>query len=337
MAREQRSPEEIVAKLRQVEALRLGGKTCAEAVRSIGVSEVTYRRWRGEFGGLMRTLRPAERFEGTVQAARKSLLFGLCILAVTVSAFAFDVRAQAQERTCKYVSQLPDDCAGAQLQKLDHLRSQRYREINLFAKDVIKKILYVSSYDTTGLNGGDDSGDSAPDSLARNIDTKATAKQYQALLVQVSPPRCWTIDWLADRVGKVRTFSGLNAAWMGNRAVSAAALLNKPTDQAYRISTVAQTAAEGFKKGSKVYLLDDPKGRTWVMASYTDNVAPESTIDKLETLGGTLAMPPGWKYRVAVLAKELVLLGKSGTSAYTQDDKGNVYALTGPDRSNFSP
>ena len=50
-ARKRRSPEEIVTKLRQVEALRLRGKTCAEAVRSIGVSEVTYRRWRAELAG----------------------------------------------------------------------------------------------------------------------------------------------------------------------------------------------------------------------------------------------------------------------------------------------
>ena len=58
MVRKKRSPEEIVAKLREVETLRLRGKTCAEAVRSIGVSEVTYRRWRAEFGGLIRTLGP---------------------------------------------------------------------------------------------------------------------------------------------------------------------------------------------------------------------------------------------------------------------------------------
>ena len=57
MAREKPSLQEIVAKLRQVEALRSKGQTCAEAVRSIGVSEVTYRRWRAEFGGLIRTLR----------------------------------------------------------------------------------------------------------------------------------------------------------------------------------------------------------------------------------------------------------------------------------------
>lgn len=58
MERKRHSPEEIVAKLRQVEALRSRGQTCTEAVRSIGVSDVTYRRWRAEFGGLIRTLGP---------------------------------------------------------------------------------------------------------------------------------------------------------------------------------------------------------------------------------------------------------------------------------------
>jgi hypothetical protein len=36
--------EDIVAKLRQVDARRSKRQSCAEAVRSIGVSEVTYRR-----------------------------------------------------------------------------------------------------------------------------------------------------------------------------------------------------------------------------------------------------------------------------------------------------
>ena len=45
-------PEEIVSKLRQVEVLQSQGKTVAEAIRSIGVTEVTYYRWRKEFGGL---------------------------------------------------------------------------------------------------------------------------------------------------------------------------------------------------------------------------------------------------------------------------------------------
>jgi len=46
------TPEEIVARLRQVEVLSGQGKSVAEAVRAIGVGEPTYYRWRGEFGGL---------------------------------------------------------------------------------------------------------------------------------------------------------------------------------------------------------------------------------------------------------------------------------------------
>ena len=43
---------EIVAKLRQVDVLVSQGRTVADAVRSIGVTEVTYYLWRKEFGGL---------------------------------------------------------------------------------------------------------------------------------------------------------------------------------------------------------------------------------------------------------------------------------------------
>jgi putative transposase len=45
-------PEEIVAKLRQVDVLVSQGQSMADAIRQIGVSEVTFYRWRQEFGGL---------------------------------------------------------------------------------------------------------------------------------------------------------------------------------------------------------------------------------------------------------------------------------------------
>ncbi|GLS19201.1 hypothetical protein GCM10007874_22180 [Labrys miyagiensis] len=50
--RKRHKAEEIVAKLRQVEVLTAQGKSAAEAIRSIGVTEVTYYRWRRECGGL---------------------------------------------------------------------------------------------------------------------------------------------------------------------------------------------------------------------------------------------------------------------------------------------
>ena len=52
MARKRYKPEEIVAKLRQVDVLVSQGRAVAEAVRSIGVTQFTYYRWRREYGGL---------------------------------------------------------------------------------------------------------------------------------------------------------------------------------------------------------------------------------------------------------------------------------------------
>ena len=52
MARKRHTAEEIVAKLRQVDVLIAQSRPVAEAVRAIGVTEVTYYRWRSEYGGL---------------------------------------------------------------------------------------------------------------------------------------------------------------------------------------------------------------------------------------------------------------------------------------------
>jgi putative transposase len=52
MARKRHKPEEIVAKLRQVDVLTAQGKSIAEAVKTIAVTETTYFRWRAEYGGM---------------------------------------------------------------------------------------------------------------------------------------------------------------------------------------------------------------------------------------------------------------------------------------------
>ena len=45
-------PEEIITKLRQVDVLVPQGSSVADAIRSIGVTEVTDYRWRQEYSGL---------------------------------------------------------------------------------------------------------------------------------------------------------------------------------------------------------------------------------------------------------------------------------------------
>jgi putative transposase len=52
MARKRHKPEEIVAKLRQVDVLTAQGQSIAEAAKTIAVRETTYFRWRAEYGGM---------------------------------------------------------------------------------------------------------------------------------------------------------------------------------------------------------------------------------------------------------------------------------------------
>lgn len=51
MARKRYKAEEIVSLLRHAEVLHGQGMTMADAIRQLGVSEVTYYRWRKEYGG----------------------------------------------------------------------------------------------------------------------------------------------------------------------------------------------------------------------------------------------------------------------------------------------
>ncbi len=52
MPQRKHKPEEIVAKLRQVDVLLSQGRPVADAIRAISVTPFTCYRWRKEFGGL---------------------------------------------------------------------------------------------------------------------------------------------------------------------------------------------------------------------------------------------------------------------------------------------
>ena len=45
-------PEEVIAKLREIEIRLARGETAASAARAVGVTEQSYYRWRKEDGGL---------------------------------------------------------------------------------------------------------------------------------------------------------------------------------------------------------------------------------------------------------------------------------------------
>ncbi len=52
MGRQRFTPEQIIARLREVDVLVGRGSTAVEACRQVGISEQTLYRWRKEYGGL---------------------------------------------------------------------------------------------------------------------------------------------------------------------------------------------------------------------------------------------------------------------------------------------
>ena len=85
MPKKHHKPEEIVSKLRQVDVLHSQGSTVADAIRQIGVTEITYYRWRKEYGGLktgqVRRMKELEKENLRLRKAVSDLTLDKLILA----------------------------------------------------------------------------------------------------------------------------------------------------------------------------------------------------------------------------------------------------------------
>ena len=84
MARRHYRPEEIMTKLREAEVLLGQGKKVAEVVKELGIHEVTYYRWRKEYGGMrvnqMKRLKELETENSRLRKAVSDLTLDKMIL-----------------------------------------------------------------------------------------------------------------------------------------------------------------------------------------------------------------------------------------------------------------
>ncbi len=84
MPRKTYRPEEIIAKLRQADVLLGEGKKVPEVVKALAIHEVTYYRWRKEYGGLQvsqaKRLKDLERENARLRRAVSDLTLDKLIL-----------------------------------------------------------------------------------------------------------------------------------------------------------------------------------------------------------------------------------------------------------------
>lgn len=254
---------------------------------------------------------------------KKSAIAALCLAGVL---------AVAQET--KYTQQqVPNsqDGVGATLQTLTELRGVRYMEFFLIGSEPVDGNIKGTCYNTTPYNRAGGSTDSAPQPIVDKLNPADLAKQYGVAKVYLNPPRQWLLDNIDIEAGKVREFGGLKAAWV--------AVMNMPKGEwaPYTTATIARKSKFSFNKGTTVYLVDDPNGTTYIMKSVSPSVDKSNTYENISAIASRLKLPDGWKYRTAVLDKQLVLIPTSGVATILKDNIDDVYDITGPGYSNYKP
>jgi hypothetical protein len=218
----------------------------------------------------------------------------------------------------------------------DGLRAVIYCEVWLFRHTADGQIAGVY-YNTSALNDAADRMNTCPASLWEKVTVPSLEANYDVLAAYRNGPRGWTMDTIRLPVGPVVDFDGLQARWMGQgllpRGVSLANAHMAPYSplQSHRKSSMT------FQKGKPVFILEDAEGTPWVMQAFSQILDPSLTYDGLKDLGAKLKPAPGWKYRVAVLDRDLTISTPQGYNWIVQDELQNTYDACKEGACNFRP
>ena len=229
----------------------------------------------------------------------------------------------------------PADDVETKRLEFDGLMGTRYTEILPVFGNVITGNYMAGVYNTVGLNDPEGKGDSSPAAILDKMDLNKVKDNHDALSVVLNGPRLWTIDHLGVSAGKQRDFQGLKANWVMWFPIPEE--IREGKDLSYAIMPALRDTDMTIWKGSRVYILDDPDGNSYVMKSASLIKDPNQKFEDLKSLGSRLKLAEGWGFRTRILDQELVFKTKDGKSFIVQDDIGNTYDRVGGPYSNYKP
>ena len=178
----------------------------------------------------------------------------------------------------KVVAEAPKDDAQLTEIKFADLMGTRYTEILVVFGNVLKSEYVAGVYNTVGLNGANPAGggDSSPAVILDKIDMKKVQEDNHALSTVKNGARFWTVDHIGVKAGKERDFQGLKARWVTWFLIPDA--IREHKDLSYAVMNVRRDTSMSINKGSRAFILDDPKGNSWVMKSASLIVDPKQKV-----------------------------------------------------------
>ena len=243
--------------------------------------------------------------DGRIKACMKanfSKLSGQCVDALLVAASA--------SRESPETKPVPVPANPAS-KTYNGLRAVIYCEVWLFRSTPDNGIAGVY-YNTSDLNNSADKMNTCPDSMWDKVTVQSLEAHYDVLAAYKNGPRGWTMDTFTLPVGPVETFDGVQARWFGEGHLPKGASLASAHMAAYTPLQSHRKSSMTFVAGKPVFILQDPEGTPWVMQAWGQLIDKTLTYDGLKDLGAKLKPKAGWKYRVAVLDKDLTISTPKG-------------------------
>jgi hypothetical protein len=183
-----------------------------------------------------------------------------------------------------------------------------------------------------------ESKDTAPQGLLEGLDLDEVTDDYGVLGAWLNGPKLCLPDWVDIEAGAEREFGALAATWVARLDMGdSGAGVDKP--EPYSPLTIARNSSLGWRKGTRVVLLDDADGNTWIMKGFEIGLRPTRSYEEFVAGGAAMfdQLPAGWDVRVEVLERDLTETPENGIATIMADEHYNIYDMTGPGMSDYTP
>jgi hypothetical protein len=179
-------------------------------------------------------------------------------------------------------------------------------------------------------------GDRCPANEMAAIDPTKLAAELGAEFVFINPtPQTARRHWVMDqlwfyKVGESVDFHGVQATWAASMLPE---FMKGVLKDDFVPGEVHRENKYLYAKGSRVFLLHSPDGKTWVMLSYATEVDTDLTLDQLSNLASKLKLPDGFKFEVKVLTRDLAIDARkaNGLAHIIRDNLHDIYQGCGFD------
>jgi hypothetical protein len=174
--------------------------------------------------------------------------------------------------------------------------------------------------------------DHCDEKRAAAVDPVKLAADLGVPKVAVNPGRYWVMDKVTlFAAGETVALQGIKVKWGATMTPEdvTTILSGKP----WGIGRIKRDTEWLYRKGKPVWLLHAPENKVWVLQVFTKAKDPSLSMETLDTLGGKLQLPPGWRFERKVLAEDLSLQPRraDGYAYIMRDNLGNTYQGCGYD------